>query len=93
MARTLGVFGILAFLAWGTGCREAGDRIEAVEVLPAAAPLEQPAQAEAEPTRRGGEGPESILEFGLFGPAVSALDAEISESDCNFENDPYETCL
>lgn len=44
--------------------------------------------------RRGGQGPESILEFGLFGPVVPTLESEgYYQSDCRFENDPYETCL
>ena len=43
--------------------------------------------------RSGGEGTESILEFGLFGPVLPDVGAEGYETDCGFENAPYETCL
>jgi hypothetical protein len=43
--------------------------------------------------RSGGEGTESILEFGLFGPVLPDVGAEGYETDCGFENAPFETCL
>ncbi len=59
--------------------------------------LDRPAPSDSsasERIRRGGQGPESILEFGLFGPVVPTLESEgYYQSDCRFENDPYETCL
>ncbi|MDX1643383.1 MAG: hypothetical protein R3244_03385 [Thermoanaerobaculia bacterium] len=54
----------------------------------------RPGTSESQRIRRGGQGPESILEFGLFGPVVPTLESEgYYQSDCRFENDPYETCL
>ena len=85
-----------------TSCRESGGRVEAVEALPqSAAPSSarvEPAVGEdrsagPEPRRRGDEDVESILEFGLFGPVLPAPEGVVYESDCRFENDPYEACL
>jgi hypothetical protein len=83
------------------GCGETGGRVEAVETLArpeAASPVvvEAPAGEPAgggEPTRRGDGNVESILEFGLFGPALPPAEGVVYETDCRFEDDPYETCL
>ena len=44
-------------------------------------------------TLLAGDGPQAILEFGLFGPVVPVSDSETYEADCRFDDDPYETCL
>ncbi len=93
--------GLVALVVVLAGCGGAGDRIEAVDTLPQA-----PSQSigvgqttsdgesgSSELTRRGGEEPGAILEYGLFGPVLPASEGEIYETDCRFEDDPYETCL
>ncbi len=94
--------GLVALVTLLTGCGETGGRIEAVEALPQSPSSQSvavdPSAADGESggselTRRSGERPDAILEFGLFGPVLPASEGETYETDCRFEDDPYETCL
>ena len=97
LARTLATIAVLVLVTFG--CRDAGPGVQAVESLPRSVAAEEPRDdpGPSDTVLRGGAGgggdPEPIFEFGLFGPVEPALGADIYESDCNFEDDPYETCL
>ena len=95
MAGCMAIAAALVFVT--VGCRETGGGVEAVESLPRSiaseSPNSEPVTPEVADPAGNGDGPESILEFGLFGPVVPDLGTEAYESDCNMENDPYETCL
>lgn len=91
---------LAASFVWG--CGGAGTELGAVQAVgratdAEASPLTGTGEAtppSADRIRRGGDGPASILEFGLFGPVVPTLEGEgYYQGDCRFENDPYETCL
>lgn len=100
----LGAATVLLWAVLSLACGEAANELRAVPAVArsaesggasdAAGGAEGRSAPRADSIRRGGQGPESILEFGLFGPVVPTLDSDgYYQSDCRFENDPYETCL
>ena len=101
MAPIVVTCGFLALAALAAGCGETSDRIEAVDALPQSGPQSQgvastPGDWESgggEATRRSSEGTDGILEYGLFGPVLPVSENDTYESDCRFQDDPYETCL
>ena len=97
MTRPWTVVGSLSLAIMLSACGEPRGSIETIEPLPRSVVLETPGAVPGtedvqQPSRRG-EGPESVLEFGLFGPVVPALGNDTYEVDCQFDDDPYETCL
>ncbi len=98
LARILATVAVLVLVT--SGCGD-GRGVKAVESLPRSVAAERPGDESeppdtvepetAEADRPSGAGPEALFEFGLFGPAAPSADTY--ESDCNFEDDPYETCL
>ena len=100
----MSVIGLATALTLLIGCDGAGGGVEAVDSVPLSLGTESAAEnasaidgaATSSPTTSSdlsvvGES-RVILEFGLFGP-MPMTDAETYESDCRFEDDPYETCL
>lgn len=77
-----------------TACDRVAPEVSGVENPPTGGAVSEDVErASAPELRSGGEGTEPILEFGLFGPVLSDVGAEGYETDCGFENAPYETCL